>query len=50
MPPVEIHGIPEQYWPQTLTVRMSFSTLVAEAAGGVKRACLVQPDFVLVVS
>lgn len=25
---------------------MSFSTLAVEAAGGIKRACLEQPDFV----
>ena len=33
-------------WPQTLVAHMSFSTLAIEAAGGVKKACLEQPDFV----
>lgn len=50
MPCVEIHGLPLESRPQAWVVDMPFSTLAIEAAGGVKTACLEQPDFVLVVS
>lgn len=38
MPCVQTHGISYKYWPQTLVVHMSFSTLAAEAASGVKKS------------
>lgn len=46
MPWIDIRGLSVESWPQALVVHMSFSTWAVEAAGGVKRACLEQPDFV----